>query len=224
MELGTRKDIIQWDIKNWGEALDFWEPFLHQVEGKKAAAFGEREGGLSLWLSNHGFEVECSDYKLSEELPLALHRKYEVEKQVSYSNQDITEIYFPDNTFDVVMFKSVIGALGSKEKQDKALSELHRILKPGGYLLFAENLEATKLHNFARKKFTDWGHRWRYLRWTERMSQFSHFSGCMFKAKGFSATFGRSEKQRNVLASFDRVINPFTPNSWRYILFGACRK
>ncbi len=218
-------DFIQWDVQNWGKAIPFWQPYVEKLPfGGKAAAFGEREGGLSLWLAMNEMKVECSDYTPFEETPLVLHINYQLADHIAYSQQDITAITFADNTFDCVVFKSVIGTLATKERQQQALDELHRILKPGGFLLFAENLEATAMHRFARKKFTNWGHRWRYLQWKEMDQMLAKFAAVEKKSLGFFATFGRSERQRNVLSKIDRVFSPIVPKSWRYILIAACRK
>ncbi|MCH2223602.1 MAG: class I SAM-dependent methyltransferase [Crocinitomicaceae bacterium] len=217
-------DIIQWDTRNWGKAIPFWEPFLSSTSGKKAAAFGEREGGLSLWLATNGFEVECSDYDAPETIPFPLHIEHSIVEKINYSQQDITQINFEDNQFDIVIFKSVIGTLATKKRQQEALDELYRILKPGGYLLFAENLEATVLHRYARKRFTNWGNRWRYIQWKEKEEMLSKFTTSTVKSHGFLATFGRSEGQRNFLSRIDQIFAPVTPKSWKYILFAACRK
>lgn len=217
-------DFIQWDVQNWGKAIPFWQPFLEELPKGKAAAFGEREGGLSLWLAMNGMTVECSDYTPFEETPLVLHVNHNLATQITYSQQDITAISFADNTFDCVVFKSVIGTLATKERQQQALDELHRILKPGGFLFFAENLEATAMHSFARKKFTNWGHRWRYLQWKEMDQMLAKFVRVEKKSVGFFATFGRSERQRNFLSKIDRVVTLLTPKSWRYILIASCKK
>jgi predicted SAM-dependent methyltransferase len=217
-------DIIQWDVKNWGKAIPFWSVAIADKKGGTAAAFGEREGGLSLWLTMNDFTVDCSDYNGMENVPLELHQKYAVTDLISYSKQDITSTSFEDNSFDVVMFKSVIGTLNSKERQQAALDELYRILKPGGYLLFAENLEATGMHKYARKKFTNWGTRWRYLKWKEMNTMLSQFSETKMTSTGFFATFGRSEGQRKFLAGIDWVLSPILPKSWKYVLIAACKK
>ncbi|MFT5778374.1 MAG: SAM-dependent methyltransferase [Crocinitomicaceae bacterium] len=217
-------DIIQWDIKNWGKAIPFWQPFVDSIKNGKAAAFGEREGGLSLWLALNDYHVQCSDYNGMDTVPLELHVSHKVEEKITYSKQDITSTSFEDNTFDIVMFKSVIGTLNSKERQQQAIDELYRILKPGGYLLFAENLEATGMHRFGRKKFTNWGHRWRYLKWKEMPSMLSQFETSKMNSRGFLATFGRSEGQRKFLSGIDWVLNPILPKSWKYVLFVASKK
>ena len=217
-------DFVQWDVQNWGKAISFWQPYIDQVSKGKAAAFGEREGGLSLWLALNDFDVQCSDYDTFETTPLEIHEKHQISDRISYSQQDITSISFPDNSFDFVLFKSVIGTLATKQRQQQALDELHRILKPGGYLLFAENIEATAMHRFARKKFTNWGQRWRYLKWKEMDQMLSKYSKIEKKSVGFFATFGRSEGQRKFLSIIDRVFAPIVPKSWRYIMIASCQK
>lgn len=224
MDKALVTDIIQWDVENWGKAIPFWATAIAEKNGGTAAAFGEREGGLSLWLALNGHQVECSDYNTLDKIPLELHTKHKVENAVSYSQQDISSTSFEDSTFDVVMFKSVIGTLNSKERQQRALDELYRILKPGGHLLFAENLEATGMHRYARKKFTNWGHRWRYLKWKEMNPMLAKFSETKMTSTGFFATFGRSEGQRKFLSGIDWVLNPFLPKSWKYVLIAACKK
>ncbi|MBL4706006.1 MAG: methyltransferase domain-containing protein [Flavobacteriales bacterium] len=217
-------DIIQWDIENWSKALPFWEPFLPAGEGLKVGAFGEREGGLSLWLAQKGFQVECSDFNADMAPAQELHKKHEVDHLVSYSKQDITQSTFEDNHFDVVLFKSVIGALGDKDRQEKAFKELYRVLKPGGLLIFAENTVATKMHEFARKKFNNWGDRWRYIKIDETKEMLSDFSDMKFKSQGLMATFGRNEGQRRAITKMGKPVSKLVPNNWNYILFGACVK
>jgi len=217
-------DIIQWDIENWSKALPFWEPFLPEGKGLKVGAFGEREGGLSLWLAQKGFQVECSDFNADMGPAKELHEKYKVDHLVNYSKQDLTNTDFADGHFDVVLFKSVIGALGQKERQEAAFNELYRLLKPGGVLIFAENTEATKMHQQARKRFNSWGDRWRYIQIDETKEMLDEFSEINFKSQGLMATFGRSEKQRRTITKMGKPISKMVPNKWNYILFAACIK
>ena len=146
-------DVFQWDVGTWSKALRVWEAVLAPLPQGRALALGEREGGLSLYLAMHGHRVICSDLSSPEPSARPLHERYQVHPRVAYEAQDITNIQHPDNSFDVVMFKSVIGALSTKERQLKALAEIHRVLRPGGVLLFAENLGGSRLHRWMRKRF-----------------------------------------------------------------------
>tara|TARA_B100001287_G_scaffold19152_1_gene14171 strand:+ start:4854 stop:5525 length:672 start_codon:yes stop_codon:yes gene_type:complete len=216
-------EIIQWDISNWSKALLFWDKYIKNPTSKKAAAFGEVNGGLSLWLLKNDFYVECSDIKDLKNAK-ELHIKYNYLNQVKYSKQDITNINFDDNTFDIVIFKSVLGSLGTINLQQKAINELYRILKPGGYLLFAENLKGSYLHQIVRKKFIKWGRKWKYPKINELEKMVDKFSYVNKKTYGVISLFGRNEKQRAYLSFFDKILTIITPKRWRYILFAACKK
>lgn len=224
MDQKLLNDIIQWDIKNWSKLIEFWSPIIKENKGRKALALGEREGGLSLWLALNDLVVFCTDYNSFKEIPLALHLKYKVESKITYQQQDATKLTYEDESFDLVIFKSIIGDLKSKSNQEKALKEAYRVLKPGGTLLFAENLKATKTHQFAREKFTNWGKDWIYPTLEDFKKNCSEFNSFEYKTHGFLATFGRSEKQRFFLGKVDKIIKPLTPKSWKYILFGIVRK
>jgi SAM-dependent methyltransferase len=217
-------DVFQWDVRSWACALKVWEPVLEPLPCGKALALGERDGGLSLYLALHGHQVICSDLATPEPSARPLHEQYQVQGRVSYEAQDITNIRHPENTFDIVMFKSVIGALSTKERQKQALAEIHRVLKPGGVLLFAENLGGTRLHRWIRKRFVAWDHYWRYLSMPGDQDLFYGFTVLGSRSFGLVANLGRSEPQRRLGASFDALLAPIIPTSWNYILAVAARK
>ena len=143
---------------------------------------------------------------------------------MTYENQDATAIQQPDGTFDVVVFKSVIGALETKERQRQAISEMHRVLAPGGLLLFAENLVGAQLHRRLRSRFVRWERSWRYIDLTSDLDLFDVFAETEFETWGIFGALGRSERQRDTLGRIDALVVPRTPSGWRYIVFGACRK
>lgn len=127
--------------------------------GASALEVGAREGGLSLYLAQKGFHVVCSDVENPQAMAKGRHENHGVQHLVSYASADATRLPFDDCRFDVVAFKSILGTIGRNgqiEQQAKAISEIHRVLKPGGILLFAENLAGTALHRFFRK-MTKWG-------------------------------------------------------------------
>ena len=56
-------DIVEWDIRNWWRAIEYWEE-THQfddVKGKGVLDIGGRGGGLSLYWALKGAAVICSD-------------------------------------------------------------------------------------------------------------------------------------------------------------------
>ncbi|MBK6527883.1 MAG: class I SAM-dependent methyltransferase [Crocinitomicaceae bacterium] len=218
------QDIIQWDVKNWQNALQFWETHFEIKPGMKVLAIGDQFGGISLYFAKKGCFVNCTDYQISLEKAKELHKKYGVENQITYLNADMRALQFGDDTFDIVVFKSVLGALFFFDDQDKAMHELRRVLKKNGALLFAENTRATRLHSFVRRKFVKWSEEWRYTPDADFENWKGLFSRTVSKKIGFIALFGRTERQRKYLASLDSFFKPLIPKKWRYIYLGAFYK
>jgi ubiquinone/menaquinone biosynthesis C-methylase UbiE len=219
-------DIVQWDVKTWSRTLKFWEKHLDFHTGLSVLAIGEREGGLSLWLAKKGLKVNCTDYNAFPESTQKMHLENNVQELISYDQGvDVTDLSrYKEGQFDIVVFKSVIGVLSEKERQKQALDEMRRVLKPGGTLIFAENLLGTRLHVLLRKKFIRWNSYWRYLNLKDDQDLFMDFSVKKFKTTGFTANFGRSEKQRSFLATMDAAVLWVIPKRWRYVLFGVLVK
>ena len=55
-----------------------------------------------------------------------LHELNDVEMYVSYKEIDALDINLPDNSIDIVVFKSLIGALGCVDNQRRAIEEIYR--------------------------------------------------------------------------------------------------
>lgn len=221
------KDVIQWDVKSWSKAVKYWEKNVDWSTVQHGLELGGREGGLSLWMALKGVKVVCSDLKEVESTAKPLHDTYAVLDLVSYEDIDASAIPY-ENHFDVIVFKSIIGGIGRNdnfELQKKVFSEIHKALKPGGKLLFAENLTASSIHKKMRKRYVNWANSWRYLSPNELTECLSPFSSYELKATGVMGTFGRSEGQRSFLSTVDQtVLNHITPKSWKYIGYGIAQK
>lgn len=225
LNASEQRDVIQWDVRTWSKALPLWQQALDaRPAPQRTLAVGERGGGLSLWLAMNGHQVVCSDLRPMPPETRALHQRHGVADRIEYRTIDIGHIDFPDAHFDMAVFKSVIGALGSKEAQARAVAELCRVLRPGGVLLFAENLEGTWLHKVLRKRFTAWEGYWRYLRWPQDRDLFNGFRSCDFRMFGLLANLGRNEAQRTLLSRADDLLTPVLPKRWCYVVAGVCRK
>jgi len=221
-------EILQWDVVNWERAIKFWEKKLgtDYFVDKKALELGATAGGMSLWLAGMGAKVVCSDLQNPEEKALPSHSKYKFKNEIEYVIVDARDIPY-ENEFDIIIFKSVLGGVGwdnRKDLQVKAINEIYKALKPGGVLLFVENLKSTALHMMARKMFLWYGNLWRYIGLNEMNEIFGIFPKIECKTTGFLGTFGRSETQRNFLGKIDGIISPILPKSFRYIIFGIATK
>lgn len=220
-------DIIEWDVENWKYALLFWDEQLpDQKEPLKCLELGGRRGGGSLWLASKGYDVVCSDLENPEVLAQTLHSKYELSGIIRYEAINAVEVPY-ENEFDVIVIKSIIGGVsrsGRDDLQQKLIDNCYNALKPGGKLLFAENLESSFLHRFARKKFVKWGDAWNYLKINNVDRLFSNWTSCHYQTTGFFGAFGRSEKQRDFLGKADQFFRPVIPGKMRYIIYGVAVK
>ncbi|MBK9192765.1 MAG: class I SAM-dependent methyltransferase [Crocinitomicaceae bacterium] len=215
------KDIIQWDIRNWKNALFFWEAHFDFKPGQKVLVLGDRNGGLSLFFAKKGMNVVCSDFDLQIETAKKLHQLHQIEHLIEYAKVDMRTIPFSDSEFDVVAFKSVLGALNIFEEQNQTMNEIYRVLKKDGALVFAENTKASRFHRWMRSKFAKWQSPWRYSDDSEFVNWSGLYSKSFLSKRGFSALFGRSEGQRNFLGIVDSGFGFIIPKKWKYILMGV---
>ena len=219
-------DIIGWDVVNWSKCLNYWEKYLVESENKVGLEVGGRQGGLSLWLAHHKMHVVCSDIADTKSAAILLRNKHYLSERITDKIIDATNIPYNDY-FDIVVFKSILGGIGRNDNKDlqiKTIKEIYKSLKPGGMLLFAENLDASPLHRFLRKRCLSWGNSWRYVKVAEMKQFLSDFSQVDFETAGFLGCFGRNELQRTFLARADSVLTFFIPQAWRYIIFGVAIK
>lgn len=179
-----------------------------------------------MWLAARGHSVVCSDLGNSPADAKELAQRYQVSERIRYEDIDATCIPY-ESTFDIVAFKSVLGGIGrgGLERQRAAVASIYRALRPGGRLLFAENLTASPLHRLLRRRYIAWGSRWRYITVEEMQAFLEPFARVRLDTAGFFGTFGRSEEQRRALAVLDRVaVTALVPPTWRYIVYGVATK
>src|SRR5690349_23601753 len=189
---------------------------------------GANNGGLSLFFAaTFGSRMVCSDIVSATDLAKTRHQKHGVSSLIEYAVVDAAAISFPDNTFDFVAFKSVLGVVGAQNQPEKirnAMFEIHRVLKPGGVLFFAENLAGNWLHRFMRRNFVPWGKKWHYPTVQELESYLSAFKKKRIHTTGFLAAFlSKPPWLNNLFARMDPFFR-FIPARWHYVGYGLAEK
>ncbi len=227
MPIQLTKEILQWDVKSWSKSLNYWDSKIDWNKVQNCLELGGRQGGLSLWLAAKGKNVICSDLDNIAHTAGPLHAKHNLSSFIIYQNIDATQIPY-ENFFDIIVFKSIIGGIGRTENsilQQIVFDQIYKALKPGGKLLFAENLIASPMHQAFRNKFTEWSDYWQYFTVAQINDFLNAYSSVEIKTTGFLGTFGRSENQRNFLATLDTLFfNKLIPSSWQYIAYGIAEK
>ncbi|MBX3098384.1 MAG: class I SAM-dependent methyltransferase [Salinibacterium sp.] len=222
------RDVVSWDVRTWSKAVVFWQDVLAaDAPGTtlRCLEIGAGPGGPSLWLALQGHDVLCTNWQATEAQASPLHMRYGVSGTISYLDVDATHIPF-ENEFDLVVFKSVIGGVGAKADQDRAMAGVHRALKPGGRLLFAENVRGTIFHRLARAiAYRLRGTSWRYVTVKELEPQLAVYATHEIRTTGVLSMFGLRETHRTGLAAVDeKVLNAVVPRSWHYVSYGTATK
>lgn len=221
---------LEWDVATWSRALRFFEikALESTIPLQKGLEIGARHGGLS-WFFAHTFgsELYCTDVVEPSPKARELHQKMGVSTQITYQQADALALPFADQSVDFVVFKSVLGAIGrhnQPEKQQQALAEMYRVLKPGGRLFWAENTRASLLHQWMRRLFVPWGNTWRYVSLGELTDWLTLFEHSEIHSTGFlSAFIPRPEWLKNIAAQVDHCM-PFWPSNGRYVAYGVAIK
>ena len=222
-------DVVGWDVGTWSSAVRHWESVLAPRGGPlDCLEVGAGPGGPSLWLALAGHRVTCSNLDHTETQARPLHERYGIADRVTYRDLDVQALPFHEE-FDVAVFKSVLGGIpdGGQAEQRLAIENLHAALRPGGLLLFAENLRGTPVHRLARSAaYRRRGvPQWRYLSLSELREHLRDFELVQLHTTGVLALFGPTETSRRALSRVDRVLgNRLMPARGHYVVYGSALK
>jgi 2-polyprenyl-3-methyl-5-hydroxy-6-metoxy-1,4-benzoquinol methylase len=223
------EDIFGWDVITWSASLEHWQRYVTvDLTRSTALEVGAGEsGGLSLWLALQGCDVVCSTLGEISPRVRALHCRYGVAHRVRYANLDVLSLRERE-AFDVIAFKSILGGIGANghaERQREAIERVHTSLKPGGNLLFAENVAATRAHAAARARFGAGKDGWRYPTTHELSALLRPFALAHCQTAGFLGTWGTSDLQRRASGAVDAFLCRWlVPASWQYVMMGVAIK
>lgn len=223
-------DAFGWDARNWSAALDFWESLDVVRPGCRALELGcARNGGLSLWLAARGALVTAAFYGDVAPAMAESHARHGVTDRVQYVRGIDARTLPYTEEFDVVSFKSVLGMIPEPDRgvvaAERVFAAAHRALKPGGWLLFVENLVGTPVHAWLRNKYGAGRVGWYYYTADELRRALGPGFVLTDRTAGLLGCLGLSEAQRRVLGSLDRAfVERLVPASWHYIFLGAARK
>lgn len=152
-----------WDesTKNFTEALirinEVMAEHAGVGNGMRILDSGCGEGGSVAWLATH-FDVDAVGITLSKKQMLegndflkrkSLNGKIEV--------QNFIRTNFPDNHFDIVW---AIESVCHAESKREYLTEMFRILKPGGKIILADFFVVNQLSLSDQKCMDNWAHAW----------------------------------------------------------------
>ena len=225
-------EVVEWDLITWSRAVEYWGSVFARgnLSGLHGLELGARNGGLSCYFAvEHGCRMTCTDIDLSGSTARELHRKHGVGDFVTYEEVDARELPYEDGRFDFVVFKSILGVVGSKGRRDRqaqAIHEISRVLRPGGMLLFAENLRGSSLHSLARRWFVPWGVSWTYVSREELGGLLGDaFGSHELRSTGLASAFvPKPEWLRSFVAKVDDSLLRWAPDSWNYVGYGHALK
>jgi len=226
------RDILAWDVVSWSAALPFWQSRVGPLAGRHCLEVGcAANGGLALWLALQGATVTASFYGEQSPEMAEVHARHQVSRNLRYvGGVDACRLSLGEK-YDVIAFKSMPGRIAAAHRPKapcvvagNVFESIRQALRPGGWLIFAENLRATPLHRFLRNRFGAGRKGWYYFNREELLNSLAFFATVESMTCGFCGCFGRNERQRALLGRLDRVLfNSFLPPAWHYIFVAAAR-
>ncbi|MBS1772966.1 MAG: class I SAM-dependent methyltransferase [Bacteroidetes bacterium] len=225
-------DIIEWDVPNWSQILKVWQPIIDTLpKDAKILAIGERNGGLSLWLALQDFHVVCTDREGVTNKAKELHNQYGVSHLISYDTLDIVNTNITGN-YDIVIMKSVLGGLkevynDSTTRNDstrtRAINNIHRLLKQGGYLLTSDNLKGNLFTRFGRS-IKQKNNSWHYFTPSEINNIFSSFASVKISTFAIIPTKFGSKAFNRLIFSINQFFSNLFPSNANYIGISIVKK
>ena len=215
---------ISWDIYNWSRAFNFIDSQKSRnFFGKRVLEIGANNGELSFWAADKGANVICSDINGPSIDAIKMADNYHI-NNIRFLTLDALNLSYK-NTFDYVLFKSVLGGVGRGNhyrNQSLMFSKIHDALKPKGECLFIENMKGAFMHQLLREKYGAAKNKWIY----PSLNDFYQFSKQFHKVK--YKTFGvigcGDFPLKLFRSKIDVGLENIIPKQWNYIYAGVYQK
>lgn len=109
--------------------------FLQKHRGsRRLLDAGAGRGPYAFYASRFFTEVYCDEYSASELRHAEAYMSQQSINNMHFKHNDLSETDYEDNYFDAIVCSEVLEHIPARER---AVRELHRILKPGGTLLIS---------------------------------------------------------------------------------------
>ena len=140
--------------------------------------------------------------------------------------QELNALGLPyTNEFDFVLFKSVLGGIVRSNdllKLKRIMSEIHKVLKPGGECLFIENMDGFFLHSYMRRRYGAAKNFWYYPSLKDFFILSKPFKSMKYQTFGFLG--GGDFLLKNFRSKLDYYFEKIIPPTWHYIYAGIYKK
>ncbi len=133
-----------------------WAEYLHTevlpqaVDGVDLGArmleIGPGPGASTEWLRHRVSELVALELEAPAAAALAEH--FADAANVEIHTGDATEIPWPADSFDSVACFTMLHHVPTVALQNRVLSEVHRVLRPGGTLVGSDSVHSVELHHF----------------------------------------------------------------------------
>ncbi len=114
--------------------------------GARMLEIGPGPGASTDWLRHRVDQLVALE--LEEPAAAALAERFADAGNVAVHTGDATDIAWPADCFDSVACFTMLHHVPTVALQNRVLSEIHRVLRPGGTLVGSDSVHSVELHHF----------------------------------------------------------------------------
>jgi ubiquinone/menaquinone biosynthesis C-methylase UbiE len=147
--------VASTEERPWNPYWNVYKHVLHSFKdsSQRVLDFGCGQGANSMKYAKVGYNVygfDISDASIKNATKLA--EKYNYQDKIKFSIQTAENLSYPSDFFDVVAGTDILHHL----EIEKAMKEVHRVLKKGGEAVFIEWIRVPLLDGIRESKFVRW--------------------------------------------------------------------